>query len=88
MGVDKTIKIGDWVAFNVNFLRSTAQEVGEMPFKKGRVVSVAYEDKSCRLLNIVWNDWSESTVNEANLTNNTLLDATIGAIYVGKRYEV
>ena len=82
------MRIGDWVAFNVNFLRSTAQEVGEVAFKKGRVVSVAYEDKSCRLFNIVWNDWSESTVNEANLTNNTHLNATIGARYVGKRYDV
>lgn len=88
MGVDKTIKIGDWVAFNVNFLRSTAQEVGETPFKFGRVLSVEYEDRSIRLLRIRWNDWSESVVNELNLTNNTHLDATIGARYQGKTYKV
>ena len=88
MGIDKTIRVGDWVAYSVNFLRSTCQEVGEAPFKFGRVVSIEYEDRDCKLLRIKWNDWSENVVNELNLTNNTHLDATIGADYVGKRYEI
>lgn len=80
------IKVGDEVAFNVNYLRSTNQELGEVPFLRGKVIDVALDMKDCRLLTVLWANGQQSNVNELNLTNNTLLDATIGARYVGKTY--
>jgi len=82
------IKIGDKVAYNVNFLRYTRQEIGEMPFRVGTVMGVVLDIPGVKLLNVLWNDGIESTVNEGNLTSNTCLDATIGAKWVGKQYNI
>lgn len=82
------IKIGDKVAYNANFLRYTRQELGEMPFKVGTVIAVVLDMPGFRLLTILWKDWSQSNVNEGNLTNNPHLDATIGAKWVGKQYDI
>ncbi|WP_454887924.1 hypothetical protein [Sphingomonas oryzagri] len=60
------IAVGDEVAYSAAFLRSTAQQTGEMPFRRGIVIaSEPLGDRS--LCRVRWSDGQESNVLDANL---------------------
>ena len=48
------IKKGDLVQYSVNFLQSTGQYTGEVPFLKGRVVSLSKLGAGTTLAQINW----------------------------------
>ena len=48
------IKVGDLVAYRADFLRNTGQQTGEMPFARGRVVSLKQLGEETTIAEIDW----------------------------------
>jgi len=65
-----TFVIGDRVAYSRNFLRSTGQYSGAIPFARGRVVGVKPVSKTLQVVEI---DWGEPDIPERVLSANLVL---------------
>lgn len=63
-----TFKIGDRIAYSVQFLRSIGEITGEMPFARGKITGLKELSKECVLAVIEWEngDFPEK-VNTKNL---------------------
>lgn len=63
----KTIRVNDIVMFSRNFLRSTGQFTGPVPFAKGQVLSVEQLNPKLLIVSVQWADGVQSRVLSSNL---------------------
>jgi hypothetical protein len=67
----KLFKIDDSVMFSREFLRSTGQFTGPVPFAKGRVVSVEQLNPKLFIVAVNWGDNVKSRVLSSNLIHGS-----------------
>lgn len=67
----KLFKIDDSVMFSREFLRSTGQFTGPVPFAKGRVVSVEQLNPKLFIVAVNWGDNVKTRVLSSNLIHGS-----------------
>lgn len=67
----KMIRVDDNVMFSREFLRSTGQFTGAVPFAKGRVEMVEQMNSKLFIVTVNWGDNTQSRVLSSNLIHGS-----------------